>query len=242
MNKRILALLLAVVSCIGVCLSLVGCNDECAHTNKMLIKDTTTCVANGIVTYQCRDCGITIEQEKNALGHNYEIISNTATCTTNGLQTSQCSRCQKREVVNVAAKGHSYGYKGICSICSKFQYDIQLSVSLPKEFKYEYKAGNHIYSKFILTKLSFQIEYSSIYINFEGEKTYDEDGAYGNERIYCTVVLKEKDTGKIIGSDSLYATNLIVGQTFKNDYHKICNVSDLESGKTYILEVVDRII
>lgn len=243
MKKRILSIILAIGMSTLFCIGLVSCN-KCSHAHKTLIEDTTTCERDGVITYRCKYCDKIITETGKAKGHEYILVSDTSTCINSGIKTSRCKHCEKVITESVEAKGHNFSNNGLCtrSGCSVFKYNIELSVELPKEFRYVMKTSKHIYSKFLLTKVSFKIEYGAVYINFEGKKTYDENGAYGNERIYCKAVLKESDTGRIIGSDSLYASNLVVGQTFKNNNHKICKVSDLDAEENYILEIVDEII
>lgn len=240
MKKRILGLILAMVTCIVFCFGLVGCN-KCSHTSKTLIEDTATCENNGIATYKCNDCGEIIKEDKIALGHDFELVSNTTSCTTDGVITNKCKRCNFKKSEQAKATGHNYNEDAYCKICSKFKFDIELSVKLPVELKYLMYSTNYLYAKCELTRAYLYISSTNyLFIELDGKKTYDSHGDYGDSAISFTVVLKEKTTQSIIDSANILIRGLLVSQSFSHEFYKITYASNLDTNKQYILEIVDR--
>ena len=98
-----------------------------------------TCTVGGKMILKCA-CGMTMETEVPALGHNYELKSTTtATCKDDATETYKCSRCDSGYTVSVGAKtdahnmawetvdatNTSLGYKiGTCSDCGKVTVEI----------------------------------------------------------------------------------------------------------------------
>lgn len=238
--KKIACVLLFVVL---IVYNLVGAACECKHYFEEISNVEAICEQKGKIILQCTKCSATIEKETNAIGHRYVTQSSTATCTESGIVTSKCANCNKEITEKVEALGHKYNSYGYCTNCRIFKYDIQISVTLPREFKYYYKATNHIYSKCLVTDVYFEIQESKLIIFFYGSKTYDEDGAYGNNKVDFVYVLKDSK-GNILYSDNLFKFGLVVGQNFgtKGYIGKTTNVSEysLSPSETYTLEIVDK--
>ena len=115
--KKIKYILVAIALIVVCSFGLVGCN-TCEHIDKSIVDNTATCETDGVITYKCNDCGKTITETSEALGHDYSVfVKDSATCTASGYKTYKCSRCSSTNDILSAKKEHNYtGAK--CSNCN----------------------------------------------------------------------------------------------------------------------------
>ncbi|MDE6677078.1 MAG: hypothetical protein K2K12_05150 [Clostridia bacterium] len=246
--SKIISMLIIGILTIIFLLPLTGCGDSHGdnhyHRFEEVSRTPATCITEGAILKQC-SCGEKKTESISALGH-YYVTSSTATCIEDGIKTSKCVRCNDSTQEPEKAKGHSFGSSGICARagCSEFKYNINLSVELPVELKRISEKYNRIYSKFQLTDLTFFVDKffdtEYLYIQFDGKKTYDEDGAFGSEWASFMVVLQEQDSGDIVGSADVSVAGLVVGEKVSGEKEHIVKTALLEVNKKYILQIVDK--
>ena len=223
-------------------LFLAGCaekSEKCNHSWNF-ISDTATCKNDGIKTYECKNCGKIKTESSSAKGHNWGETSSTATCTEAGIATYICINCNESKQESVQALGHSYASYGVCKECGQFEYNISIPSTLPKTLSV--RRGSDCYSKCQISKVDFEIQDGYLVAFFYGSKTYDCDGAYGNNWVRFTCVLKGSDSNIINSMNITIFDTLIVNQQFgENGYigEKMCKINSLSKDKTYILEIVE---
>lgn len=68
-----------------------------------------TCIAKGVMTYTCTDCGHTYTRETDYVSHNYvDEITKEPTCTEAGELTTACSVCGDAYTGTIDPTGHDY--------------------------------------------------------------------------------------------------------------------------------------
>ena len=77
-----------------------------------------TCVADGIQSRVCEDCGESEAVEILTNGHAYEDVITDATCTADGSIVSTCVNCGDVKTEVLAALGHSF-VDGVCGTCGE---------------------------------------------------------------------------------------------------------------------------
>ena len=113
----------------GVCTRCGGVDPNyvapCEHKNeRQEITTVSTCLASGIESYYCADCGVLLRTETlPATGHAFGDWQTTteATCTESGVQTKTCANCSMQQTKTLLALGHNY-VDGSCSRCGAFKY------------------------------------------------------------------------------------------------------------------------
>ena len=106
-----------------------------------------TCTENGSVIRACRECGMTVNAETDALGHSYEVNDGaTATCTEAGNAVLTCSVCgDVREIVGQAL-GHDYAlFQRIDASCDSDGFE-NYKCTRCGENKMNILPGGHKYS------------------------------------------------------------------------------------------------
>lgn len=112
--KKIFAIILIISLMFLIC----ACKPKCEHYNKELIMDTATCEVAGIKTYECKDCGETVEEYSQSIGHDFSLLlEDTATCTSVGTKTLRCSRCDKTITEESLKKSHNFNGGPLCIDC-----------------------------------------------------------------------------------------------------------------------------
>ncbi len=104
----------------------------CNHTFTNAVTKKASCLAEGVRTYTCSDCGHYYLESIAALGHNFQSnkctrcgefapgycehdytskVTKEANCTSNGVRTYTCRYCASSYTESIPAGGHSYSSK-----------------------------------------------------------------------------------------------------------------------------------
>ena len=88
------------------CDEIVLLPDQCKHEFEAS-NLTATCTEDGTVTYTCKNCGYSYEEEVSALGHAWDegTVTTPATATTDGVMTYTCARCGATKTELIPATG-----------------------------------------------------------------------------------------------------------------------------------------
>ena len=152
----------------------------------------------------CSVCGVT---EGFALGHNWSA----ATCTT----PKTCSVCDQTEG---SANGHNY-QNGVCTVCGVEKTGTIVMPSTPLNVS----DGN--WTSATITEV---VSYSYVYeertgtptlaVKIEGKKTGDIAGDFGDHSVRF-LAIAYNSAGEIVASDRVFVYNVIVGQTFTQQFY-----------------------
>ena len=88
-------------------------NDVHEHTyGEFMIVKEANCTEKGLKQKTCTVCGNTVEEETEALGHDFSTewtIDTAATCTADGVKSHHCTRCDaKSDITTVSPIDHNY--------------------------------------------------------------------------------------------------------------------------------------
>ena len=91
---------------------------EADLTDWEIVKEAK-CEENGLRRRVCNVCGEIIEEEIEAIGHNFGdwIITTNPTCTSIGKRQRHCLNCGEYEYEDIPMIAHSYNSHGVCSSC-----------------------------------------------------------------------------------------------------------------------------
>lgn len=136
MKKRIIVIIISVLTLIGGIFGLSGCVSSCLHTwDKGIITKEATCIEKGEKTFSCSRCGETKTEEISFGGHVFgeETIIKQATCKEAGEKVVTCTICDVTETQTIPATGeHTFDdgtvikeagcteageKKFVCSVC-----------------------------------------------------------------------------------------------------------------------------
>lgn len=172
----------------------------------------------------CSVCGAT---EGGALGHNWSA----ATCTT----PKTCSVCGQTEG---SANGHNY-QNGVCAVCGVKKIG---TISLPTTpLNVSWTCKNHVYSSATISNISYEYSYYKksgapcLSMTVRGEKSFDEDGEFGNQWLMF-VVAAYNSSGKVISSKKVSVLGLIVGQEFSETFI----LDNIDQYNDYTIKIVDK--